>query len=142
MTKFISRITQPTSFLVTEVQNYMISKIKTFKSKSKPKIFWKTKHMLSSKAYSSSWLRNLASLLVTTTSNWAARSTISFLLRVDTLCAISAQYVLKPFSSSTITNQQIVILMCIWSALLVYNKRVQTYNDILMNGSIQVCFHL
>lgn len=45
-------------------------------------------------AHSSSWLRNLASLFVTTTSSCAARSTIAFLFCVETLWAISAQYVL------------------------------------------------
>lgn len=45
--------------------------------------------------HSSSWLRNLASLLVTTTSSWAALSTISFLFLVETLWAISAQYFLQ-----------------------------------------------
>ena len=44
--------------------------------------------------YSSSWLRSLASLFVTTMSSCAARSTISLRLRVETLWAISAQYVL------------------------------------------------
>lgn len=54
-----------------------------------------SEELLILRAYSSSWLRSLASLLVTTTSSWAARSTISFLFLVETLWAISAQYVLN-----------------------------------------------
>jgi hypothetical protein len=44
--------------------------------------------------HSSSWLRRRALPFVTETFNCAARSTIAFLFRVETLCAISALYFL------------------------------------------------
>lgn len=53
-----------------------------------------TKNAPIHKSYSSSWLRRRALPLVSAMFSWAARSTMAFLFRVETLCAISALYFL------------------------------------------------